>query len=837
MSESRESLLSVRSRFIRRKRSKLALELLEPRLNLALDVPVFSSLPGANHTIYLDFDGHVTSGTPWNNGATINSPAYSSDADTLNFSASELLVIERTLARVAEDFAPFQVNVTTVEPSINDLRKTSTTDTKWGVRVVVTRDVAFNCGCGGIAYIDSFNWNSDTPAFVFNTSEIGVAEAVSHEVGHALGLSHDGSAAGSYYQGHGLGTDSAYWSSIMGVGYYVDVSHWDNGEYTGSNNASSGANYGKGPNDLAIITNYNGFGYKTDDHGNSPLTATSLVPVGSTITASGLISTQTDVDYFRFTTSGGELNFNFNSAPIGANLDIEASLYDSSGALLASSNPLQSLNANISTVVGAGEYFIKIDGVGAGTPTAPVPTGYTDYASLGEYTIVGNIIAVPGDSLSIGATSAIKNEGVSGSTPFTFTVNRTGNISGTTIVNYSVFGSELNPASETDFVGDVFPSGTLTFAPGITSQLITVDVKGDTTFEEDEGFVVSLQNASADTVIAEGVAFGNILNDDSSTLPPTFGISATNANRLEGTGAATPFVFTITRSGDLTAAASVRYTVKGVGTYKASNNDFVGGFPTNVRVDFAPGVSAVDINIRVRGDSTVEERETFRVTLSSAVGATISTPFANGVIRNDDSNNAANGETEDAPPDLIAVADPLWMFVPAEHLTAAELAVPVMTWINGVPYVGDLAHGSEHGGCGGCGACGSCKATGIESVGAKLSPTLAASASLIVEDASVALSPDVQIVTPLDFESGMQRSNSLLSTTRSTEVELELFSLSEEVELLSKPLDFDSIAELDFGSAVEYSGELDAAFESDLNSFDVALSEPEELLPALKARI
>ncbi len=170
------------------KRMHLAIELLEPRLNMALDVPAFSSLPGANHTIYLDFDGHVTSGTAWNNGATINSPAYTSDADALNFSASELQVIERAYRRAAEDFAPFQVNVTTVPPSVDDLRNTGGTDTKWGVRVVVTRDVAFNCGCGGIAYIDSFNWNSDTPVFVFNTGEVGVAEAISHEVGHALGL-------------------------------------------------------------------------------------------------------------------------------------------------------------------------------------------------------------------------------------------------------------------------------------------------------------------------------------------------------------------------------------------------------------------------------------------------------------------------------------------------------------------------------------------------------------------------------------------------------------------------------------------------------------------------
>jgi len=46
----------------------------------------------------------------------------------------------------------------------------------------------------------------------------------------------------------------------MGAGYYVNVSTWDKGEYFGSNNAGSGANYGRGPDDLSIITTVNGFG-------------------------------------------------------------------------------------------------------------------------------------------------------------------------------------------------------------------------------------------------------------------------------------------------------------------------------------------------------------------------------------------------------------------------------------------------------------------------------------------------------------------------------------------------------------------------------------------------
>jgi serralysin len=44
------------------------------------------------------------------------------------------------------------------------------------------------------------------------------AEAISHEVGHTLGLSHDGRITPSegYYAGHGSGDTG--WAPIMGVG-------------------------------------------------------------------------------------------------------------------------------------------------------------------------------------------------------------------------------------------------------------------------------------------------------------------------------------------------------------------------------------------------------------------------------------------------------------------------------------------------------------------------------------------------------------------------------------------------------------------------------------------
>lgn len=572
---------------------------------------------------------------------------------------------------------------------MDNLRNTGGSDTKWGVRVVISTDVAFNCGCGGIAYINSFNWNTDTPVFVFNTSEIGVAEAASHEVGHSLGLSHDGTSTTSYYQGNGLGTDREYWSTIMGVGYYVNVSQWDKGEYFGSNNGGANANYNKGPDDLNIITTYNGFGYKADDYGDALATASPLTLVGSTISGSGLISKRTDVDYFQFTTGAGAVTLNVNPAAIGANLDIEASLYDSNGVLLTSSNPLQALNASISTNLAAGQYYLKIDGVGAGNPTTKPPTGYTDYDSLGQYLISGSVVALSGDSISIAAGQISMNESNTGSSnSFAFTVSRSGNTSGTSTVNYAVTGSGASPANAEDFEGGVFPSGSLTFDLGVISQVITVKVQGDTTVESNEGFTVSLSNPSPPTIIGVGSASSTILNDDSAPVPPSFAISATDASKAEGTGSAsTPFVFTITRSGDPSSASSVRYTVSATGSNRANSNDFTGGFANDALVNFASGMTTVDVTILVNADSSVERNEKFKVTLANAVGATIAIATANGSIVNDDGTGAAKGEQE-----LIAVADPLWMFVPSEFLSQEQLSVPVVTWINGKSFLGDFAH-------------------------------------------------------------------------------------------------------------------------------------------------
>ncbi len=93
---------------------RLALTQLEARDVPTIVVPELSSKPDAPYTIYLDFDGMTVDN--WGNNEPGSIPAFSIDTDTNNTSPEEFLAMGRAWNYVAEDFAPFNVNVTTVNP-------------------------------------------------------------------------------------------------------------------------------------------------------------------------------------------------------------------------------------------------------------------------------------------------------------------------------------------------------------------------------------------------------------------------------------------------------------------------------------------------------------------------------------------------------------------------------------------------------------------------------------------------------------------------------------------------------------------------------------------------
>ncbi|MDB9445225.1 Calx-beta domain-containing protein, partial [Anabaena sp. CS-542/02] len=137
-------------------------------------------------------------------------------------------------------------------------------------------------------------------------------------------------------------------------------------------------------------------------------------------------------------------------------------------------------------------------------------------------------------TLAIAATDTVKEEGNTGNTSFTFTVTRSGDTTGASIVTWAVTGSGTNPVNAADFGGRL-PSGTVNFAAGVTSQVITVNVRGEKVVETDESFTVTLSNPS-NASITTATATGTILSDDLLTNPGQLVIAPQSSNVTPGKG-------------------------------------------------------------------------------------------------------------------------------------------------------------------------------------------------------------------------------------------------------------------------------------------------------------
>src|SRR5215210_4250208 len=253
------------------------------------DAFLLHSVPGAQRVIYLDFTGHTVANTAWNTktGGDCHADGYDTDGSPTVFTEAERSTIISIWARVAEDYRPFAVDVTTQDPGDEAIRRTSSTDYAFGARALITNSKSLcpngktiyasvcSSGCGGVAYVGVYDRVNATqpdyyqPAFVFQNG-VGagaknLAEAASHEVGHNLGLSHDGTPTSGYYSGHGS------WAPIMGTGYYKAITQWSRGEYAGATQTQD---------DLIVMQTF-GAPARADDHGDDITSASTLVADGT----------------------------------------------------------------------------------------------------------------------------------------------------------------------------------------------------------------------------------------------------------------------------------------------------------------------------------------------------------------------------------------------------------------------------------------------------------------------------------------------------------------------------------------------------------------------------
>jgi len=335
-------------------------------------VPILNSLPSAQAVILLDFDGHVVTGTSWNYDGPIN----------CNSSGLDNTQITTVFNRVAEDYRPFNINITT------DPAKFTAAPANRRTRVLLTTSYEWYGSAGGVAFIGSFLWGDDSPAFVFtsllNFNVKNIAEAASHEAGHTLSLQHQStyntSCVKTSEYNYGQGAGEIGWAPIMGAGYYQNLTLWNNGQ------SSMGCTSIQ--NDLDVITTGNGFGFRTDDHQATFAAATNAPFVNNHFDITGVITQNTDQDMIKFTQPAGgrfqlsAIPYNVGTGNSGSNLDLQVTLYNSVQTQLNVYNPGVLLSSVIDTMLGAGIYYLKIEG--KGNVYAP------NYASLGSYALAGD---------------------------------------------------------------------------------------------------------------------------------------------------------------------------------------------------------------------------------------------------------------------------------------------------------------------------------------------------------------------------------------------------------------------------------------------------------------
>ncbi|KAI8465938.1 MAG: hypothetical protein J3K34DRAFT_74685 [Monoraphidium minutum] len=379
------------------------------------------SRPEAYLKLYLDFEGSVLIygwGTVWwnrfgpANGSDfiITTPPYDVNGDPGSFSDLELRYIVSMWRAVAEDFSPFNVDVTTEKPDYSLFRR--------GHRIVIGGHPTWlNPPVNGIAVQDGFGHpgfgNPPAAAFVFSARLLGnpkaIADVISHEAGHTMGVRHDGvtTPKEEYYGGHPVPFDDpagggprygVSWGPIMGRAWAADVSQWSMGEY---------ANASQRQDDLGVIGNR--VGWVADDHGDTRGTATPVrvsASAGAAVVR-GLINRPGDADVFSFHAPQGTLRvalallplmeppFSYSNgthavpAPrIRSNLNAAVQVISESGAVLGAwSEPAGLLSGAWEVALPQpGRYFVSIVGVGSQV-TSWGGQGFSNYGSVGQYKV------------------------------------------------------------------------------------------------------------------------------------------------------------------------------------------------------------------------------------------------------------------------------------------------------------------------------------------------------------------------------------------------------------------------------------------------------------------
>ena len=303
---------------------------------------------------------------------------------------------------VAEDYAPFNVNVTTVEPAAL-AEGVPESEANGNALRVSFGDFPVGIQPGfGFSYVNSFTNETANVAYVWMGNDVlstadlyannpdwfikWTADTATHEAGHAFGLQHQSlyDADGTRHEYHPGWEDKV---PIMGAsGMDSRRSVWYDGTSTSADTYQD---------DMAVLAQ--ALGWRPDDHGNTVGTATPLSSRRSLPAlprdpyqgvradeisfdnVQGIIGTTSDADYFQFHVSAPGMAY-FTATPdiFYPNLDLKLEIRDARGRRVALADPEDTLWATIDANLAAGDYVLVVRSHG-------------DYGDVGQYWAGGGI--------------------------------------------------------------------------------------------------------------------------------------------------------------------------------------------------------------------------------------------------------------------------------------------------------------------------------------------------------------------------------------------------------------------------------------------------------------
>jgi len=345
------------------------------------DVTKLQSRPGSEYVFYLNHSA-VMNGTTPKNGRT----------------KEEMF---RVWQCTADQYSMFNLNVTT-DPAVYAAAKANSVLKTGNIKFVDEDGRSNACvACFGTTAAGTLYRNPGNGDYGY-----GIGMTCAHEMGHQMGMSHDGGSAQTDPE-YFFGLPAVEWCPIMGN--YWKGGSWPNQLFTWSKGEYNTATQKQ--DDLKIMNVNENVPYMVDDIPTTKAIKFSNTGGISPLDNWGQIAQNTDADAFTFEVGpgGGTINLKIDPIEYLRQLDVAAKIVNSQGTAVSSSNLAKHRSAEFKNVaLTAGSYSLVIQGGSELTPQ----TGFSNYSSLGYYAMEGTLtgaVTATGEILSGASISIFPN--------------------------------------------------------------------------------------------------------------------------------------------------------------------------------------------------------------------------------------------------------------------------------------------------------------------------------------------------------------------------------------------------------------------------------------------